>query len=432
MPPLFIHHPEAQEGDAPLVARAGDLVFVGGGIAHHPRQGIPEACRPVPGYPNHWSQINRDLTFVYDTLNGALEQAGSDLRQMMKLNSFHTRAEDTFEGLRLRREWFGSDAPPASTLVLVPELPVQGARALIDGVALAGDAALPRRAVSTGTPGAPMPPHERIWGYKIYSKLVRGGGFVFTSGRTNNVIGGAADNPSVRDPVRPHARNRPAAATRTILDYLRAALADIGADFSHVVKAEIHLDDPRHLAEIEPVWREAFGERGPARSVVTTGFPTDNTIIEVELVAVDPEGPYRAEPIVLDDLGPPLGAEPHAVRAGPYLFLSGQLPTDGVHPLHPKARPDPGCPFHQSPARLQAAVAIDRVERLCAAAGGSLQTVLRRRLALCDLSWQAVVDEVWRERAGGLPPSSVFRTSGPLPLPEAGLQFDVVAWCGEG
>lgn len=181
----------------------------------------------------------------------------------MKLNSYHVEAGDTFEGLRLRRDWFEPEAPPASTLLLVPGLPVAGARAMIDGVAVASDAQRPRRALVSDTPGAPMPPHERIWRYKIYSKDIAGGGFIFTSGRTNNVIGSAG---AKADPLRPHQQDRGCEAARVILDYLMAMIAEFGAGVGHTVKADMHVADMALVPALDAVRREVFGADGPART----------------------------------------------------------------------------------------------------------------------------------------------------------------------
>lgn len=408
----YHRHPEARAEEAPLAARAGELIFFAGNLAWSPTTGIPEECRPVPGYPNHWSQINRDLTYVYGVLDRILAGAGSSLVSTLKLNSYHTHAADTFEGLRLRGDWFDRDGPPASTLVLVPHLPVTGARAMIDGVSVLADAGHPRRAHASGTPGAPMPPHEQIWGYKIYSKAVAGGGLIFTSGRTNNVIGSAGAKP---DPLRPYQQNRPREATAVILDYLLAMLDDLGVGKDLIVKADIHVSDMAFVPELDRVWRDRFGADGPARSIMPSTFPTDNTIIEVEFVCIDPASGIRREQVVVPGIDLADELAPHATRAGDLLFLSGI-----------STRPEAG---RNSP-RPALEHALERAEAICAAGGADIGSCVRQRAAYDDLHWLGIANDVWREAAGArVPPTSAFSSACPLgERPSA--HVDLVAWCG--
>ena len=415
----------APEGEAqPLVARAGDLVFTGGGMAVRPGSGVPEGVRPLDGYPNHWSRINRELADVFARLDPLLAAAGSDPGRTLRINCFHTDAQDVYEALRLRPEIFGAE-PPASTLVLVPGLPVPGARVAVDLICLAGTAG--REALFASSPGAPMPPHERIWGKRIYAKAVRGGGFIFTAGRTNNVIGGADDATArgLRD--LPYAEDRAEVTTRMILSYLRESLASFGAGLADVVKAEIHLSDLSQIAGIERVWRQAFPENPPARIFVPAAFPTTYSTIEIEFIARDPAGGLDREQIGETGAAPALGHEPLAVRAGPYLFFSGLAAQDGVAGLATGARVDPAYPFHDSQPRREAVWLLDA---LAAATGAARIVPLRRRLMAPDLAVLPQIDAVWRDAFGALPPGTDFAAPGVLPVPSTSFQLDLVAWSG--
>ncbi|MCA1791950.1 MAG: hypothetical protein LC667_19510, partial [Thioalkalivibrio sp.] len=258
--PEFFWLPGAEGVGAPLVSAAGDLVFHGGGIAAHPLTGVPDGIAALDGYPYHWSRINRELEYIFGALGEALTWAGSELGQVMKINSFHVSPDDVYEALRMRPEVFGAE-PPASTLVLVSEIPVRGARVALDVIALRADAK--REALTVSTAGAPMPPHERIWGNVIYSKAVRGGGFIFTSGRTNNVIGAATDSTARGHPDFPYAVDRTTVTCRMILDYLADVLNSFGATLDDTVKAEIHLSDMKQISGIDRVWRELFPQDPP-------------------------------------------------------------------------------------------------------------------------------------------------------------------------
>lgn len=416
--PRFFWPAGAGETGAPLAAAAGDLVFHGGGMAAHPETGVPEGIAALDGYPHHWSRINRELSWIYEAASEVLMRAGSDLSRVMKINSFHTCADDVYEALRLRPSVFGAE-PPASTLVLVPEVPVRDARVMLDMVAL--DRHAPREALTASTPGAPMPPHERIWGSVIYAKAVRGGGFVFTSGRTNNVIGGATDGTARGHPDFPYAIDRAEATCRMILDYLADVLASFGATLGDSVKAEIHLGDMGQIAAIDRVWREAFPDDPPARIFVPAAFPTTYSTMEIELIVRDPAGPWDRE--VLGDAASRRGHEPDAVRAGPYVFHSGLCASDRVHGLAPDARVDAAFPFHEDPARKEMRVVTDRLR-----AFGEL-VPLRRRVFTPDLNRIAGMDSVWTGEFGPSPTTCV-RVPAPLPIPATSFQIDCVSWVG--
>lgn len=424
----FYLYPGAGEGTIPIAARAGGFVFIAGGMAAHPEHGIPEGMAPMEGYPHHWSRVNRELEYIFGVAGPILEAAGSSLRQAMKITSYHTEPTDVFEALRLRREHFGAEAPPPSTLVLVPELPVRDARVAVDMIALRTDAMPPREALATSTPGAPMPPHERIWGYKIYSKAARGGGLIFTSGRTNNVIGGAGDETARGSHDFPYREDRAEATTRMIVAYLLDVLAHFGAGPEHVAKAEIHLDDPRQIAGIETAWGDLFPDDPPARTFIPATFPTRSTI-EIEFVAIDPEGPFRRRSLRPHGLPAPVGREAAAVRAGPYVFLSGLMATDEAAGLAEAARVNPAFPYHQSSARLQTALIAERLHETAAELGSSICNVVRRRAMFADLSDIGPADAVWRRRSeGGLPPTTYFKTATPLPAAGCTVQYDIVLW----
>ena len=416
--PCFYWHPGAGETGAPLAAAAGDLVFHAGGVAALPETGVPEGIAALDGYPHHWSRINRELSYIYETAAEVLGRAGSDLRQAMKINSFHTEAKDVYEALRLRPSVFGAE-PPASTLVLVPELPVRDARVMLDMVALKRDA--PREALTASTQGAPMPPHERIWGSVIYAKAVRGGGFIFTSGRTNNVIGGASDGTARGHPDFPYALDRAEATCRMILDYLADVLSSFRARLADAVKAEIHLSDMTQIAAIDRVWRETFPDDPPARIFVPAAFPTTYSTMEIELVVRDPAGPWDRE--VLGDAATRRGHEPDAVRSGPYIFHSGLSASARVHGLAPDARIDPAFPFHEDPARREMQVIVDRLGVL------SALVPLRRRVFTPDLTRLAAMEAVWTGALGPCPTTPVQVTA-PLPIPATSVLVDCISWVG--
>ncbi len=98
----YYRQPEVPPAYPPLAARAGDFVFYGGGIAAHPLRGMPPELRARRGFPHHGSDVDRQLRYVYDTMSQTLEDAGSSIKQIMKINAFHTDPAGIDAAIKLR------------------------------------------------------------------------------------------------------------------------------------------------------------------------------------------------------------------------------------------------------------------------------------------------------------------------------------------
>jgi 2-iminobutanoate/2-iminopropanoate deaminase len=91
------------------------------------------------------------------------------------------------------------------------------------------------------------------------------------------------------------------------------------------------------------------------------------------------------EPIILGK--PPVGAYSPAVRAGDYLFLSGQVPID----------PETGALIGADVAAQTHAV-LDRIERLLAHAGSSLRDVVSVTAYLADINDWDTFNDAYKSR----------------------------------
>jgi enamine deaminase RidA (YjgF/YER057c/UK114 family) len=394
-------------------------------MAAHPTQGIPPEAKLLPNYPWHGCSIEKQLNYIYGNLEKKLEPLGSSLRHIMKINSYHTNPAEVDMAVRLRKKWFGAEAPPPSSLLLVPEVPVHGATVNLDMTNLAADAPLGRQLV----PITRVPPIAQVaaTGWAIYSQAVRGGGFVFTRGTTPTGERGPIDE-IVPHPELAYRHNPIRFQTEYILDYLKKILADAGCSLEDVVRAEIYLQDMRDLAVFDEVWGEFFPTDPPARTVIPSALVTPFAVVEIEFIAIDPQGSYRKETVATTEAPTPLGVEPQAVKAGPYLFLSTHMATDYRQGVPPEACPDPNFPFHSSSIRRQVEYIYKNVESICRAAGTTPQNLVKRRAIHLNLSELPEAEHVWQEKLGDrLPPTTAFRTDGPLAVPGCTVQYDLTA-----
>lgn len=383
----------------------------------------------MPGYPWHGSGMERQLRYLYKNLSQTLEGVGSSLRMVMKINSYHQDPLEIDMALRVRREFFGEDPPP-STLVLVPELPVRGVSVTLDVITLAADARLPREPIYSGFQG---PAQNQIYGQAIFLQAVRGGGFIFTRGKAGATDERGAVPQVFGHPDFPYRDDQIRFQTEFSLNSLRKVLEDAGASLEHVVKAEVHLSDPSLFTGMDEVWRRFFPKDPPARLVVPTKLALPLMVVEMELVAVDPRGPYKKEVITTERAPIPLPHESQAVRAGPYLFLSGQMASDHKQGVPPEARPDPNFPFYSSRVKRQVEYIYKNMEAICHAAGTSAKNLVRRRAIHLDLREMAEAEQVWVEKLGDqLPPTTTFRVEGPLPVPGCTILYDLTAYIPGG
>ena len=78
--------------------------------------------------------------------------------------------------------------------------------------------------------------------------------------------------------------------TRRTLDNLKAVLEDAGSGLEHVVKTLCFLDDINNFQAFNGVYAEYFPEDSPARSCVEVAKLPLNIQVEIEAVAIIPEG----------------------------------------------------------------------------------------------------------------------------------------------
>ena len=421
----YAYHPDAPLGTPPLAARAGDHVFVGGQMAVHPTQGIPAEAKLLPNYYWHGSSIHKQLTYIYSNLDKTLQRLGSSLPRCLKINSYHTNPAEVDMALRVRRDWFDADGAPPSSLLIVPELPVHGATVCLDMTTLSENSALGRELVQVKSV-QPIGQVAAI-GWPVYSQAVRGGGLVFTRGTTPTGPRGPIEE-IVPHPELAYLDSPIRFQTIYVLDYLQRLLEDAGCSFEDVVRAEVYLVSMSDFAVFDNVWGRYFPTDPPARIVIQSPLAVPHAVVEIELVAIDPQGPFKKEIIATDDAPTPLGAEPQAARAGPYLFFSTQIATDYVNGVPPEVRPDPNFPFHSSAIELQTRYILKNVEAICKAAGTSILNLVKRRAIHTGLTEFPEAEIVWRDRLGDrLPPTTHFRTEGPLAVPGCSVMYDLTA-----
>src|SRR5689334_19333759 len=89
---------------------------------------------------------------------------------------------------------------------------------------------------------------------------------------------------------------------------------------------------------------------------------------------------------IKSDAPQPLANYTEAFQAGDLVFAAGQLASDFRTGVPPEARTHPNFPFYGSDIKLQTEFVLKNLARTFAAAGGSLDHVVKAQVFLTDLN----------------------------------------------
>ena len=124
-----------------------------------------------------------------------------------------------------------------------------------------------RQKISTGLAPSPAGP---------YSQAIAANGFLYTAGQTPH-------HPATGEPVGSTIEEQ----TAQTMKNLAAVLGGHGLDFSHVVKATVHLHHPgRDFDGFNAIYAEFIEAPYPART--TVGSFLGDFLVEIDVVAVIP------------------------------------------------------------------------------------------------------------------------------------------------
>jgi len=401
---------------APAI-KAGNWVFLTGieavdyGVGLHPSIiGNPQL--PYHGLPRH----RREGDYICARLKSLLEEAGTSFANTVRLDQYYPtwKAVDPYH--LARRAAFGDYIPP-STSVIMEELLVAGADISASLLAvMPGGGREPKRVAA---PQVTAP----VW--SGFVPAVTSGDFVFVAGQ---MARGADGNTDPRAHVPPHSRWGGYEIRRQTEYLIREkfvpALQAAGSSLGNAVKAQVylrHIDDTPHFLE---VWNQHFGDRQCALTIVTAndfGLVPGN--IEINLLAVTDRGKTKKQ--VIDGCIPKemtYGAA--AVRAGDLLLCSGMMAVDENGPVA-GLRAGRGLPHFGGAARAQMDSMVNALNRVCKAAGASLENVVRIHQFQTSLADFYPMYRVWHDTLSGAPvPFTAVRATA-LPVPDCTVVLDV-------
>lgn len=403
--------------------KAGRWVFATGLMAQDFVNGIaPDVLAenaPHAGLPKREKEALR----IFQHLDAVLRAAGTDPSNLVRTDQYYTTVRAVPPYQQVRREFLNGRIPP-STSITQQGLLLPGADMNIQAMA-----AIPG-------PGFAVEhlKHEQLKGRPTsgYSPALTVGDFIFVPGITSMAVG---DEPR---------RNGVAAAALMaegaqwggqpikletefiITKRIAPSLVLAGATLDDIVHAQVYLCDRDDYSAFNAAWTMHFGERGPTVSIIPCiehGLAPYDGKIEINVIAAKP-GSTASKRHIDAGVATAFRRQPQAVKAGDLLFIPALLAADD-NGLLPAATADRRQPYFSSSPEAQAEVIVDKVVRLCEAAGTSLADVVRVLLFLTDMREFYPVVKVWERRLGGRPlPFSAVEVPSPLPVPGASVMME--------
>ena len=403
--------------------KAGRWVFASGLMAQDFVNGIaPDVLSertPHSGLPKREKEALR----IFQNLEAVLRAAGTDPSHLVRTDQYYTTVKAVPPYQQVRREFLNGRIPP-STSITQQGLLLPGADMNIQALAVVPESGFTVEHLK----------HDQLKGRPTsgYSPAVTVGDFIFVPGITSMAVG---DEPR---------RNGVAAAALMaegaqwggqpikletefiITKRIAPSLALAGATLDDIVHAQVYLCDRDDYSAFNAAWTKHFGERGPTVSIIPCiehGLAPYDGKIEINVIAAK-QGSSAGKRHIDAGVVTAFRHQPQAVKAGDLVFIPALLAADH-NGLLPAAAVDRRQPYFSSSAEAQAEAIIDKVARLCEAAGTSLANVARILLFLTDMREFYPVIKVWQRRLADRPlPFSAVEVPSPLPVPGASIMME--------
>jgi reactive intermediate/imine deaminase len=260
-----------------------------------------------------------------------------------------------------------------------------------------------------------------------YTEAFRVGPLVFAAGQLATDFKTGIPAAGKTDPNFPYYGSDIKLQTRYILENCRRTFEAAGSSLNEVIKAQVFLTELRHFSAFDEVWKEFF-QVPPARTTVgTTDLLIKDALIEIDLIGcISAEAAPKA---IQSDIPRPLANYTDAFCVGDLVFAAGQLPTDFKTGIPAAAKTDPNFPFYGSDIKLQTRYILENLKKTFAAAGSSLDKVVKAQVFLTNLADFAGFDEVWKQYFATPPARTTVGTTGLL-VKDALIEIDLIGTNG--
>lgn len=402
--------------------RAGRWVFATGHMATDFENGLaPEVFNPrLPHYGKPKNE--KEAEVIFDNLKAVLQAAGSDLLNAVRLDQYYTtwKAVDPYHVAR--RAAFGEYIPP-STSILQKGLLLSGAEIEVQMMAIVPEGEFRVRGF--------RPSDVEVSATSGFTPVIRAGDYVFVAGQVASWKKGNEGG------IAPEARVLPGHLWRgtqikleteyIIRRKFEPALKEGGSSLANLVKAQVYMSNVDDFPAFNEVWAKYFPQDPPVTTLIPTatpGFGFSEATIEINVLALADEGKTKKE-VVNTDVFTGYDNQSVAILAGDLLFISGLMAIDR-NGLVPEAEVDPRQPYFASSIQAQMDHILQNVQKICLAAGTSLENLVRIQQFHTDLREFYPAYQVWQHYLPGRPlPFSAVQVPEPMPVPGCTVLLDL-------
>lgn len=416
----------------PAAIKAGRWIFSSGQSATDFVHGVASEAEldpKLPGYTRE-ARLESQGAYIFQQFHKILGAAGSSLSDIVRIYQwfYSENIADGWGNIRIGPYVFGSfgrelvSPRPASTGMGVSALPNRGSLVSVDWTAYICDPGETKSAISTDKVPQPVAGYPQAL---IVGDWLHLPGDLATDWRIDADSGLAAEARAPKNFWYGMDLGEQVAYTMRKQEIV---LNEAGCSLQDVVKADIYLASPDDFYGLERTWRQLFPTNPPARSIVVNiGLAARGTRVEIALTAIKPQSKIRRHPVETSRAPRPFGHEPQAFLVGDLLFISSQMATDEGG-LVAAARINPDFPYYTASAKRQMETIVSHIAAICEAAGGSLESVVKRQAFYSDLGEFAVSWEVWRSSYATVPAECTVGIPGPLLVPGCTIMVDAIAY----
>jgi enamine deaminase RidA (YjgF/YER057c/UK114 family) len=249
---------------------------------------------------------------------------------------------------------------------------------------------------------------------------MRAGRWLFATG-LNGAVAGVGLAPSVTGGRNPLAGEPPCKReARALFANAREVLEAAGLSFADCVRIDQYYVGAHAVDSYHEVRREIFGGRiPPSTSNLHRAMPYPGQTQEVQIVAAVPAGDFRAEHLKIAttwSIHASSGYSP-ALAAGEFLFVPGQTAEardTAQGPLDPEARMPHGHLWKGTPIKLETNFIVQqKLKPSLAAAGATLDDVVKAQVYLRDRADVPAFNEAWRSHFAKPPATTIIPTATP-------------------
>ncbi len=381
---------------------------------------------------------------IYQNLKDILAENGSSLDNIVHQRIFLRDMRDTASVEKVILH-FMPDERPATTIVgatnpgASEDIAVQ-----VDIIALANQEGIKRENVSISDLDPLAAP---------YPLATKAGQFIFTTPlagidpETGRLVNRLEElRPEERELAeRPYNAKEEAIIAQQLILLLRHVpriLEALGADITSILHQNTWLRFP--MQEFGPMGKvrgKVFNQPGAPSAMTAlpmSGTRREDALFEWELVALAlPKTPEEYHKEILMDIHPLAGYYLPAVKAGPFVFTSGEVPIDNAIPMHiddsscleDEGRFLPYGRVHaEKPIMAQAWYVYQRLKSYVEANHSSMENVVHQSVYMVNPADYPALERIATLFYGSkLPPTSLVPIVSTSPFREATLEIEVVA-----